>query len=93
MEQYQYPGWLETVAIISLVVGGISALIIVIHILRGHKQHMWIMNVVWPVTALYGSVFALYAYFTVGGSPLIMPCSRPRNGAKPRRVRRNLSGR
>lgn len=27
---------------------------------------MWIMNVVWPVSALYGSVFALYSYFKIG---------------------------
>ncbi len=27
---------------------------------------MWIMNLVWPLTALYGSVLALWAYFTVG---------------------------
>lgn len=27
---------------------------------------MWIMNVVWPVTALYFSVFALWGYFPIG---------------------------
>ncbi len=63
---HDYPDWLQILAAVSLVVAGICALIIVIDILRGHKQHMWIMNVVWPITALYGSVFALYAYFTVG---------------------------
>lgn len=31
-----------------------------------HPQKMWIMNIVWPVTALYFSVFALWAYFRVG---------------------------
>jgi len=61
-----YPTWLTTIAAISLIVGAICALIIVVDLLRGHKQHMWIMNVVWPVTALYGSVFALYAYFKIG---------------------------
>lgn len=29
-------------------------------------QKMWIMNLVWPLTALYGSVLALWLYFTVG---------------------------
>jgi hypothetical protein len=32
----------------------------------GHPQKMWIMNVVWPVTALYFSVFALWGYFRIG---------------------------
>jgi hypothetical protein len=31
-----------------------------------HPQSMAIMNVVWPVTALYFSVFALWAYVTIG---------------------------
>jgi hypothetical protein len=31
-----------------------------------HPQKMGIMNVVWPVTGLYGSVFALWAYFRYG---------------------------
>jgi len=66
MNGYDFPEWLHTLSIISLVIAALCALAIVIDILRGHRQHMWIMNVVWPVTALYGSVFALYAYFTVG---------------------------
>jgi hypothetical protein len=31
-----------------------------------HPQKMGVMNVVWPVTALYFSVFAVWAYFAVG---------------------------
>lgn len=31
-----------------------------------HPQKMWIMNVVWPVTALYFSVFGLWGYFRIG---------------------------
>jgi len=33
---------------------------------RKHPQSMAVMNVVWPVTALYLSVFAVWAYFTLG---------------------------
>ena len=29
-------------------------------------QHMWIMNVVWPVSALFGTVFVLWAYYAYG---------------------------
>lgn len=28
-----------------------------------HPQKMWIMNFVWPITALYLSVFAVLLYF------------------------------
>lgn len=66
MEQSLYPDWLTTLAIISLVVALCCSCIIVIDLSRGNKQHMWIMNLVWPITALYGSVYALYAYFKVG---------------------------
>ncbi len=35
-------------------------------ITMGHHQHMWIMNLVWPLTALYAGVFALWTYYRVG---------------------------
>lgn len=66
MEHHDYPEWLHSLAVVSLSVAAVCVLIIVVDILRGNKQHMWIMNLVWPITALYGSVFALYFYFTVG---------------------------
>ena len=59
------PEWLHTLAIISLIVAGICALIIALDLL-GHPQKMWIMNIVWPITALYGGPLALLAYFRVG---------------------------
>jgi hypothetical protein len=31
-----------------------------------HPQHMWIMNVVWPVCALFGTVCWLWGYFRFG---------------------------
>jgi len=31
-----------------------------------HKQHMWIMNVVWPVSALFGSIWIVWQYFAYG---------------------------
>lgn len=60
------PEWLTILAIGSLVLAGLCALIIVIDIFRGHRQHMWIMNIVWPVTALYSGPFGLWAYFAIG---------------------------
>lgn len=56
---------LEWLAWLSIALAGASALIIVLDELR-HPQSMAVMNVVWPVTALYLSVFALWWYFRVG---------------------------
>ncbi len=58
--------WLSIIAVISLAVGGICFLVIVIDLLGGHKQHMWIMNVVWPITALYAGPLALWGYYRMG---------------------------
>ena len=55
----------EAIAWASLGLGFLCALVIAIDVVR-HPQPMGIMNIVWPVTALYGSVFALWAYFAIG---------------------------
>jgi hypothetical protein len=61
------PEWLTILAVISLGLGGISALVIAADIfLAGNRQHMWIMELVWPVTGLYAGPLALWAYFRVG---------------------------
>lgn len=57
---------LTTIAWVSLAVGVASALIILGHIVAGNRQHMWIMDVVWPVTALYSGPIGLWAYFRWG---------------------------
>jgi len=31
-----------------------------------HPQRMWIMNVVWPVVALFGTGLTIWAYFRFG---------------------------
>ena len=54
-----------TLAWISLIAAFGCALIIALDEAR-HPQKMWIMNLVWPITALYFSVFALWAYFRIG---------------------------
>jgi hypothetical protein len=50
----------------SLAIHAVLAMIIVSDIALGRRQHMTIMNLVWPITALYGGVFALWAYFSFG---------------------------
>jgi Domain of unknown function (DUF4396) len=56
---------LATLAWISLIAAFACALIIAVDEAR-HPQKMWIMNLVWPITALYFSVFALWGYFRIG---------------------------
>ncbi|WP_428483900.1 hypothetical protein [Rhodopila sp.] len=59
------PTWLHDVSIAYLLLGVVCMVIIAIDVVR-HKQHMWIMNVVWPVTALFGTVWILWQYFAYG---------------------------
>ena len=59
---------LATLAWISLIAAFASALVIAVDEAR-HPQKMWIMNLVWPITALYFSFFAVWAYFRLGRRP------------------------
>jgi hypothetical protein len=57
---------LTAIAWLSLTSGVAAALVIVIDLVGGHRQHMAIMNVVWPLTALWAGPLALVAYFRYG---------------------------
>ena len=59
------PLWLLYLSIAYLALGAASAIVIVVDLV-GHSQHMWIMNVVWPVTGLFGTVWILWRYFRYG---------------------------
>jgi hypothetical protein len=57
------PTWLTVLAWISLASAFVCAALIVFDILvRGHRQHPWIMDVVWPLTALYSGPLGWLAY-------------------------------
>ncbi len=60
-----FPAWLHTLAIISLAVGAVCAITIALDEAR-HPQRMWIMNLVWPLTALFGSVIWKAGYYAWG---------------------------
>jgi hypothetical protein len=60
------PHWLQILAIASLVTAACCSAAIVIDIARGHRQQMWIMNAVWPATALWAGPIGLWAYFRLG---------------------------
>jgi hypothetical protein len=56
---------LQIFAWLSLGIAFICSAIIAAHEIR-HPQKMMVMNLVWPLTALYLSVFGLFAYFRFG---------------------------
>lgn len=40
----------------------LSTLVIACDILLGNEQHMWIMNLLWPITAMWSGPVDLWAY-------------------------------
>ena len=83
---------LRTIAIVSLFIGAASALIIAVDLVAGHKQRMWIMNWVWPITAPYAGPLGLWGYFTTGRLSTYRVCTKRRRAAKNRQGERNRSG-
>lgn len=59
---------LHLLALASLLLAALCAGFIAYDIVR-RPQHMWIMNVVWPVCALFGGVLVVLAYLGVGRAP------------------------
>lgn len=59
------PTWLHDLSIAYLLLGALCSVIIAVDVVR-HPQHMWIMDVVWPVTALFGTVWVAWQYFVYG---------------------------
>ena len=59
------PQWLHVISVASLAAGFAIAILIALDEVR-HPQHMWIMNLVWPICALFGTVFVLGAYLAYG---------------------------
>ena len=65
MNEANFPLWLHGLSITSIALAVVCALVIAADEFR-RPQKMWIMNVVWPLTALFGSVLWLAAYYTWG---------------------------
>lgn len=59
------PYWLDVLSIGALMLGAVSALTVFIDITR-HPQHMWVMNLVWPISGLYAGPLALWGYVRFG---------------------------
>src|SRR5947209_3795463 len=61
------PSWLQTLADIYTPLSIASALVVLADIfVAGRRQHMGIMDAVWPLTALYWGPLGLIPYFGFG---------------------------
>ena len=56
---------LSSIATASITICFICSIIIAVDLIY-HPQKMWIMNLVWPLTALYAGPFSLLLYFGLG---------------------------
>lgn len=63
-----FPHWLHLLAIVSLTVAFASAAVIALDEVR-RPQELGVMYAVWPLTALFGSVLWLAAYYQWGRGP------------------------
>jgi hypothetical protein len=62
-----FPAWLHALAVTSVALGIIAALIIGIDEIA-RPQKMWIMTLVWPLCALFGSVLWLPSMSHMGAA-------------------------
>ena len=60
-----FPAWLNTVCGVSLIAGALCATVLCADVQR-RPQKMAIMNIVWPVCALFGSVLTVWLYWRFG---------------------------
>lgn len=65
---------MNTIALISVIVGFLSALVVGADLIK-RKQSMKIMNAVWLLTALWAGILGLIAYFWFGRGEISMPMS------------------
>jgi hypothetical protein len=73
------PTWLHFLSVTILSLGFACAVIITADEWH-HPQKMWIMNLVWPLTASFGTVAWLWFYFRVGRLSSKMVAEQPNNG-------------
>ena len=77
------PIWLSVVSWVALGVAFLCAGVILYDMYgRGYRQHMWIMEAVWPITALYFGPLALWGYYR-WGRPQSPRWSEERGGQNP----------
>lgn len=82
MDSQPFPFFLHAVSVVSLIVATASACVIVLDEIR-RPQAMWIMNLVWPLTALFGSVLWLWFYARYGRTSPHMAHAQGRKRSDP----------
>ena len=82
MTETSFPHWLHGLSIASIALGAVCAAAITADEFR-HPQKMWIMNLVWPLTALFGSVLWFAAYRAWGRNAMNGKGNGNRNGGEP----------
>lgn len=75
-----FPVRLDTLGTVSLALGLVCTLVIFIDVLR-HPPQMTIMRIVWPVCALFGTVFVVWLYFSYGREVSLPSNRSKKNGA------------
>jgi len=76
------PHWLHLLSILFLLLGFATAVVLIIEEVR-HPQHMWIMNIVWPVVALFGTALTIRAYFRYGRLTIMDAAKKAKSGGEP----------
>ena len=72
------PTWLTIIAWISIAAAFVSAAAILYDIYgRGLRQHVRVMEAVWPITALYLGPLGLLAYARIGRPRLVSATNHP----------------
>jgi len=61
----EFPRWLHVLSILTLSIGVMCAVTVALDEVR-RPQKMWIMNLVWPLTALFGTVLWTAGYYRWG---------------------------
>jgi Domain of unknown function (DUF4396) len=68
------PGWLTIIGWVSVAAAALSAGAIVYDIYgRGARQHVRVMEAVWPITALFLGPLGLLAYARIGRPRVVSP--------------------
>jgi hypothetical protein len=63
------PRWIVVCSWLAIALGVGSLLLVSLDLLTGRPQRMRIMNVVWPVTALWAGPLGAWAYYRYGRAP------------------------
>lgn len=81
------PPWLTVLAWISLALAALCTLATAADEIR-HPQKMWIISLVWPLTALYGGPAGLWLYWRAGRATVLDRMEHPQNHRRDSQERR-----